>query len=121
MDLSDDSVFRTASADEHLRKVCTLRSNGKVTDKALSRDGAFLYTASWKGMYRIDLRRPWARPGNHRGTAPTVLTNSRFRLLLLLRFHNRFSEHLAHLKHHGMQSHLPCQKKPILDKSEPGG
>jgi len=53
--------------DEHLRKVCTLRSNGKVTDMALSRDGAYLYTAGWQGIYAIDLLAALEGPERQQG------------------------------------------------------
>jgi len=41
--------------DENLNEIGRLRSNGRITDMALSHDGGLLYTIGWKGVYTIDL------------------------------------------------------------------
>lgn len=54
--------------DENLEEIARLSSNGRLTDMALSQDGALLYTVGWRGVYAIDLEKalaayPTARSG----------------------------------------------------------
>lgn len=53
--VGDYYLDRVFVLDDRLRRVATLRSNGRLTDMALSRDGTLLYTAGWRGVYAIDL------------------------------------------------------------------